>query len=93
MPGTADNKTGYAKVHLHNVRESTHALTALIRRAALLLGRAGWPEYFEDAECILRGHLLPSQVIDVDDLPDEPDAADGCLWGRSALPISQENLL
>ena len=45
--------------------------TGDLLRAALLLGRAGWVSGFEDAERILRGHLLPSQVMDVDDFPDE----------------------
>ena len=48
--------------------------TGDILRAALLLGRAGFPTYFEHAERILRGHLLPSQVIDVEGFSDNPDA-------------------
>ena len=32
LPGTADNDTGERFVHLHNLRESTHALNGLIRR-------------------------------------------------------------
>jgi len=43
-------------------------------RAALLLGRAGFPEYYGQAERILRGHLLPSQVIDVEGFSDDPNA-------------------
>ena len=39
---------------------------------------------FEDAERILRGHLLPSQVIDVDDLPDAPDETDDSLHRRAS---------
>jgi hypothetical protein len=39
-------------------------------RGALLLGRAGFPEYFERAERILRSQLLPSQLIDVENLSD-----------------------
>ena len=58
--------------------------TGDLLRAALLLGNSGWPKYFEDAERILRGHLLPSQVIDVDDLPDEPDASDDSCSRRAS---------
>ena len=32
---------------------------------ALILGRFGYPEYFEDAERIIRCHLLPSQLRDI----------------------------
>ncbi len=32
--------------------------------AALLLGEAGYPNYFEDADRMLRNHLLASQVVD-----------------------------
>ena len=32
--------------------------------AALLLGQAGYPGYYEDADRILRNHLLASQVVD-----------------------------
>lgn len=44
--------------------------TGDLLRAALLLGRGGWSGCFEDAERILRGHLLPSQLLDAGDLPD-----------------------
>jgi hypothetical protein len=45
---------------------------------ALILGRHGYPEYYADAERILRCHLLPSQLRDVswmrlDPRPDPPD--------------------
>ena len=33
--------------------------------AALLLGQAGYPGYYEDADRMLRNHLLASQVVDV----------------------------
>ena len=39
--------------------------SALILETALLLGRGGYPEYFADAELMLRSHLLPSQLRDV----------------------------
>ena len=32
--------------------------------AALLLGEAGYPDYYEDADRMLRNHLLASQVLD-----------------------------
>ncbi len=43
-------------------------------RGALLLGQAGFPEYFGKAERILRSHLLPSQVIKVGGFSDNPNA-------------------
>lgn len=58
--------------------------TGDLLRAALLLGHAGWANYFEHAERILRGHLLPSQVIDVDDLPNEPNETDDSLHRRAS---------
>ena len=48
--------------------------TGDLLRASLLLGHAGFPEYFERAERILRSHLLPSQVTDVDGFSDDPNA-------------------
>jgi len=39
--------------------------TALIVETALLLGDAGHPDAFADAELMLRSHLLPSQLRDV----------------------------
>jgi len=53
--------------------------TGDIVETALILGRWGYPQYYEDAEQILRGHLLPSQLRDVsfiEDLPN-PDNIDG----------------
>lgn len=62
--------------------ESVHRLvlrgeannTGDLLRAALLLGRAGFPEYYGRAERILRGHLLPSQLLDVSGYSDDPAA-------------------
>ena len=51
--------------------------TGDLLRAALLLGEAGQPQLYEEAERILRSHLLPSQVLEVDDLPDDESDADG----------------
>lgn len=45
-------------------------------RAALLLGKAGYPDYFGNAERIIRGHLLPSQVLEVERFSDEPNTED-----------------
>ena len=38
--------------------------TGDVVETALILGAAGFPEYYEDAERILRCHLLPSQLRD-----------------------------
>ena len=39
--------------------------TGDILETALILGRHGFPEYYHDAERILRGHILPAQLRDV----------------------------
>ena len=53
--------------------------TGDVIETALILGRWGYTEYYEDAERILRSHLLPSQLRDnsfiVD--PPNPDNEDG----------------
>ena len=53
--------------------------TGDIVETALILGRWGHPEYYADAERILRSHLLPSQLRDVSFIvePDNPDGVDG----------------
>ena len=53
--------------------------TGDIVETALLLGKWGYPQYFEDAERILRCHLLPSQLRDTSFIhePDNPDNEDG----------------
>ncbi len=45
----------------------------------LILGRHGYPGYYQDAERILRGHLLPSQLRDANFIPDpaNPASEDG----------------
>ena len=50
-----------------------------ILETALILGRWGFAEYYHDAERMLRGHLLPSQVRDTSFIedPPNPDAVDG----------------
>ena len=44
-----------------------------IVETALILGRRGYPEYYQDAERILRGHLLPSQLRDISFIEDPPN--------------------
>ena len=53
--------------------------TGDIVETALILGKWGYPEYFEDAERILRCHLLPSQLRDTSFIrePDNPQDEDG----------------
>lgn len=53
--------------------------TGDILETALILGRWGYPEAFDDAERILRGHLLPSQLRDVSWIrePSNPESGDG----------------
>ena len=53
--------------------------TGDILETALILGRWGYPQYFHDAERILRGHLLPSQLRDTSFVvdPPNPEGADG----------------
>ena len=50
-----------------------------IVETALILGRHGYPEYYHDAERILRCHLLPSQLRDVSFMraAPNPTGADG----------------
>lgn len=53
--------------------------TGDILETALILGQRKDPKYFQDAERILRGHLLPSQLRDVSWIidPPNPDNIDG----------------
>jgi hypothetical protein len=52
--------------------------TGDILETALILGRWGYTDYFQDAERILRCHLLPSQLRDISWIPtpDNPDGLD-----------------
>ena len=52
-----------------------------IVETALILGRHGYPEYYADAERILRCHVLPSQLRDISFVAEHPNPAglDG-LW-------------
>ena len=65
----------------YNLRGESNNTGDLLR-LALLLGACGWASCYEDAERILRSHLLPSQVVDVDDLPDDEHVEDA--WSRRA---------
>lgn len=49
--------------------------TGDIVETALILGRRGYPDYFQDAERIVRGHLLPAQLRDSSFIPDPPNPA------------------
>ena len=51
--------------------------TGDILETALILGRWGHPEAFDDAERILRGHMLPSQLRDVSWIREPSDATGG----------------
>jgi hypothetical protein len=51
-----------------------------ILETALILGKVGYTTYFQDAERILRCHLLPSQLRDISFVP---DCSDGCEIGCS----------
>lgn len=44
--------------------------TGDILETCLILGRAGYTRYFQQAERILRAHLLPSQLLDTRFIPD-----------------------
>ena len=49
--------------------------TGDILETALILGRWGYAEAYDDAERILRGHLLPSQLRDVSWITEPPNPA------------------
>ena len=53
--------------------------TGDILETALILGRWGYAAYYQDAERILRGHLLPSQLRDTSfiEAPPNPEGVDG----------------
>ena len=53
--------------------------TGDILETALILAHWGYTEYYNDAERILRAHLLPSQLRDVSFIqePENPDGLDG----------------
>ncbi|MEM7125323.1 MAG: hypothetical protein AAF702_03285 [Chloroflexota bacterium] len=47
--------------------------TGDIVETALILGRWGYPEYYQDAERIVRGHLLPAQLRDISFIQEPPN--------------------
>ena len=49
--------------------------TGDILETALILGAHGYPQYFQDAERILRCHLLPAQLRDVSSVVEPTDPA------------------
>lgn len=61
--GWVIEKTGPSAVDRPDVGEGNS--TGDLVEAALILGCHGYPQYFEDAERMLRSHLLPSQLRDV----------------------------
>jgi len=62
-----------------NIDDGEMNNTGDILETALILGRYGFSEYYEDAERILRCHILPSQLRDVSFIedPPNPDSVDG----------------
>ena len=56
----------------------------------LILGRHGFSEFYQDAERILRGHLLPSQLRDTTFIPEpeNPTDEDGLRGVRGTAPGS-----
>ena len=50
-----------------------------IVETALILGKHGYTDYYEDAERILRCHILPSQLRDISFIPEpsNPEGLDG----------------
>ena len=62
-----------------NIDDGEMNNTGDILETALILGRYGFSQYYEDAERILRCHMLPSQLRDVSFIrqPPNPDSVDG----------------
>jgi len=70
MPGTADDVTGNRYVSLHNIREATHALTALIRR-----GDARAERCAQRMIHVVRQMIDPTGRMDTDRFPESVKAA------------------
>lgn len=66
-----------------NLRGESNNTGDLVR-AALLVGAGGRSRGYEDAERYLRSHLLPSQVLEVGDLPDAEDGGSDALSRRAS---------
>jgi hypothetical protein len=62
-----------------NIDDGEMNNTGDILETALILARHGFTEYYQDAERILRCHILPSQLRDVSFIqePPNPDSVDG----------------
>ena len=88
--GWVIEKTGQSALERPDVGESNS--TGDLIETALILGRHGYPRYFEDAERVLRCHLLPSQLRDIDFI-ETADIADRMRggWGFPA-PYGHEPL-
>jgi hypothetical protein len=62
--------------------------TGDIVETALILGRWGYPDAYHDAERILRGHLLPSQLRDTSFIVDAPNPGlEDCLRDVAARHV------
>lgn len=75
--GWVVEKTGDSAVQRPDVGEGNSSGDLV--EAALILGRFGYSQYFEDAERIIRCHILPSQLRDVGFItpPPNPRNEDG----------------
>ena len=76
------DELGWAIENVGNTRDPDRGevnSTGDIVETALILGRWGYTQYYEDAERILRCHLLPSQLRDVSFIrePENPEGIDG----------------
>ena len=75
--GWVVEKTGQSCIDRPDMGEINS--TGDLVETALIFGRWGWPEYFEDAERMLRCHLLPAQLRDTGFIvePPNPNNIDG----------------
>jgi hypothetical protein len=69
--GWVVEKTGDSAVQRPDVGEGNSSGDLI--ESALILGRFGCSEYFEDAERIIRCHILPSQLRDIRFVEDPPN--------------------
>ena len=70
--GWVVEKTGQSRIDRPDVGEINS--TGDLVETALVLGRWGLPQYFEDAERMLRCHLLPAQLRDTGFIVESPDS-------------------
>lgn len=75
--GWVVEKTGQSRIDRPDYGEGNS--TGDLIETALILGKWGHTKYFEDAERMLRCHLLPSQLRDIGfiETPPNPDKVDG----------------